>query len=127
MKIAIVSNNGTTISRHFGRAHQYVIVSIEDGQETARELRAKSNCHGHEHGHDHGHDHEHGHANPEHDTMLAEIADCDVVIVGGMGAGMDQRLRSGGKKAIRTQTQTVNLAVTQFLNGQLTDMIELVH
>jgi len=126
MKIALVSDNGTTISRHFGRARQYVVVTVEEGQETARETRSKTDCHGH-------HDgaaqdaHTHGHDDPRHDTILAAISDCQVVIAGGMGAGMDQRLRAAGITPIRTQIPGVEIAIEKFLHGQLSDMIELVH
>ena len=32
MKIAAVSDDGTTISQHFGRAPFYVVVTVEDGR-----------------------------------------------------------------------------------------------
>jgi predicted Fe-Mo cluster-binding NifX family protein len=133
MKIAFVSDNGTTISRHFGRARQYIVVTLEEGQEVAREVRAKAGCHGH---HDHGagpdhhSDQHHDHAQDDHahhDDMLQVIADCAVLITGGMGTGMDQRLSAAGKRAIRTRTQDIDLALQQFLAGRLGDTIELVH
>ncbi|WP_129633352.1 NifB/NifX family molybdenum-iron cluster-binding protein [Candidatus Oscillochloris fontis] len=125
MKIALVSDNGTTISRHFGRARQYVVVTVEDGNEVARELRSKEDCHSH--GHDHDHDHDHSHSDPRHDAILDAIRDCQVVIAGGMGAGMDQRLRSAGINAIRTQIPSIEIAIEKYLKGQLSDMVELVH
>ena len=123
MKIAFVSDDGTTIHRHFGRARQYVIVTIEDGQETNRELRAKSACHGHDHtasAQDH-------HADGHHDALLAVITDCQFVVTGGMGAGMDERLRGGGITPIRTRIPAIATAVERYLSGRLTDSIELVH
>lgn len=45
MKIATVSEDGTTISKHFGRAPFYVIVTVENGQVVSREQRAKSGHH----------------------------------------------------------------------------------
>ncbi len=129
MKIALVSDNGTTISRHFGRAKQYVVVTIEDGREVGREVRAKDDCHSHGHGHSHEHDHahDHSHSDPRHDALIEAIRDCQVVIAGGMGAGMDQRLRSAGLTAIRTKIPSIEIAIEKYLNGQLSDMIELVH
>jgi predicted Fe-Mo cluster-binding NifX family protein len=41
MKIAAVSDDGTTISAHFGRAPFYVVVTVEDGRIVARETRDK--------------------------------------------------------------------------------------
>ena len=123
MKIAFVSDDGTTIQRHFGRARQYVIVTIEGGQETNRELRAKSACHGHDHTASAQDHHDDGH----HDALLAVIADCQFVVAGGMGAGMDERLRGGGITPIRTRIPAIDTAVERYLSGRLTDSIELVH
>ena len=41
MKIAAVSEDGVTISQHFGRAPFYVVVTVENGQIVAREQRDK--------------------------------------------------------------------------------------
>ena len=36
MKIAAVTDDGKTISAHFGRARYYVVVTVEDGKVTER-------------------------------------------------------------------------------------------
>ena len=41
MKIAAVTEDGVTISQHFGRAPYYVVLTIADGQVVAREQREK--------------------------------------------------------------------------------------
>ena len=41
MKIAAVSDDGTTISQHFGRAPFYVIITVEKDKIVAREKRDK--------------------------------------------------------------------------------------
>ena len=41
MKIAAVSEDGVTISQHFGRAPFYVVVTVEDGKIVSREKRDK--------------------------------------------------------------------------------------
>ena len=41
MKIAAVSEDGVTISQHFGRAPFYVVVTVEDGKIVAHEKRDK--------------------------------------------------------------------------------------
>ena len=53
MKIAIVTDDGKTISRHFGRATHYLVVTAEDGKIIERELREKL-------GHQHFSSEEHG-------------------------------------------------------------------
>jgi len=39
MKIAVISDDGKTISRHFGRAPYYLVLTVEDGKIVAREQR----------------------------------------------------------------------------------------
>jgi predicted DNA-binding protein (UPF0251 family) len=46
MKIAFISDDGKTISRHFGRAAYYVVLTIEDGKVVRRDQLPKLG-HGH--------------------------------------------------------------------------------
>jgi predicted Fe-Mo cluster-binding NifX family protein len=41
MKIAIISDDGKTISAHFGRAQYYLVIAIENNKETHPEIRPK--------------------------------------------------------------------------------------
>ena len=41
MKIAFITDDGKTISRHFGRAGQYLVVELAEGQILKREMRDK--------------------------------------------------------------------------------------
>jgi predicted Fe-Mo cluster-binding NifX family protein len=56
MKIAVVTDDGKMISQHFGRAVHYLVLTVEDGKITRRELRDKPGHHqfaagaAHEHG-----------------------------------------------------------------------------
>ena len=62
MKVAVITDDGKTISRHFGRAPYYVVLTIEDGQIIHREMRSKFG-HGQfqgQHQAEDPHDHEHG-------------------------------------------------------------------
>ena len=45
MKIAVVSEDGHTVSQHFGHAAHYVVLTAGDGVVTRRELRVKSAPH----------------------------------------------------------------------------------
>ena len=45
MKIAIVTEDGETISQHFGRAPYYMVYTVENGQITSREKRNKAGHH----------------------------------------------------------------------------------
>lgn len=67
MRIAVVSDDGSTVSAHFGRARTYLVFETKDGTIQAEETLEKPTRHGrthgraHEHGHEHGHGHEHEH------------------------------------------------------------------
>ena len=65
MKIAAVTDDGKTISQHFGRASKYMVVTVENGEEIGRELRDKLGHRdfqkeGDEEGHSHHEDDERG-------------------------------------------------------------------
>ncbi len=119
MKIAFASDNGTTISRHFGRAGQYVVVTIEEGREASREIRDRSDSRWQPQDAP-------GQDTSLHDATLAMIADCQIVVCGSMGAGMDQLLRGAGITPIRTRVPAIETAVERYLAGRLHDNIELV-
>ena len=65
MKIAFPTNNGKRINAHFGYATHYLVVTVENGAEIAREMREKDSHAGkhddhHHDGNGHGHQHNHG-------------------------------------------------------------------
>ena len=130
MKIAVVSNDGEIISAHFGRAQYYVVITVEDGQITGRELREKP-VHSHRHGEHHHHE-EHGHgtgpgAEERHAGMIEVIRDCDVLVARGMGMGAYENLKQAGIRPILTDIRTVDEAVQAFLDGKLEDRPERLH
>lgn len=129
-KIAFVTNNGTTISSHFGRARQYVIVTLNEGQVIDRMIVEKPfhQDHGHDHdaGQHHGHDHNAGqHHGHDHAAMLAPIADCVAVLTRGVGAGMEQHLRAAGIRPIRTTITAIDAGISAFLAGGFDNPLEL--
>jgi len=103
MKIAFISDDGKTISRHFGRAMFYVVLTIEDGKIVQRDQRPKLGHgqfvgqHEERHVHDPGaaHGFEAG-AGERHASMIDSIIDCKALIAGGMGAGAYASIREAG-------------------------------
>ena len=90
VKIAIATDDGKTISRHFGRARMYAVLTVQDGTVVCRELRDKSAPHwlapapadrapqGGEHGTaEHGTDPA---AAARHAGMFEAVSDCDCLI-----------------------------------------------
>jgi predicted Fe-Mo cluster-binding NifX family protein len=132
MKIGAVSDDGLSISQHFGRAPYYVVMTIEDGQIVADELRPKVGHHtfasqGHSHpacGERHGCD---AGSEPKHRLMAETIADCDVVIAGGMGWGAYESLRASGIRPIVTDLTDIRQAVLRLLAGDLPDLTDRLH
>ncbi|MGQ9586724.1 MAG: NifB/NifX family molybdenum-iron cluster-binding protein [Anaerolineae bacterium] len=135
MKIAAVSEDGVTISQHFGRAPFYVVITVENGEIVGREMRPKM---GHAqfsnephvetgHGADprgHGFDVA---AQSRHARMAAAIADCDVLLARGMGAGAYQNMEQAGIRPVITDIAHIDQAVQAYLEGHLVDHVERLH
>ncbi len=134
MRIAAVSDDGVTISQHFGRAPYYVVVTVEDGRVVARETRDKMG-HNHFAGAGESHSHgtgPHGHgfdpaSQSRHALMMAAIADCEVLLARGMGAGAYESLRQANIRPVVTDVANVDEAVQAYLAGGLQDHVERLH
>ena len=133
MKIAIITDDGKTISQHFGRAPFYLVMTIEDGKITNREMRDKM---GHNqfntqpHVEEHQHGAEHGCGAGSHDkhvSMAEAIADCKVLLCGGMGMGAYNSMVQLNIKPVVTNLQDVDEAAQAFMDGKLIDHTELLH
>lgn len=140
MKIAAVTDDGVTISRHFGRSRFYTVVTVEDGKVTAREQREKLG-HAHFSQEDHGEPGS-GHAahgsgraghgfdaasRERHARMASAITDCEVLISRGMGAGALENLKEAGIRPILTDISTIDEAVSAYLDGTIVDHPEMLH
>lgn len=131
MKIACITDDGKTISRHFGRANHYLVVEITEGQVLDRELRDKL---GHTHfvEKDNEVDHTQGSgmdsaSHRKHGTMAEVIQDCDVLICGGMGRGAYQSMQSFGIKPYVTDLIKIEEALQAYLEDKLVDQTEKLH
>jgi len=117
MKLAIASNNGVTIQRHFGRTDRYVVVTLDGQGQVTREHRPVDNTHQADSDH---HRHHHG-------SLLESIADCDVLIAGGMGIPMANAAQASGKQLILTNERLVDDIITSYAAGTLTHQPELAY
>lgn len=132
MKIAAITDDGQALSRHFGRARHFLVVTVEDRKVLGQELRDKAGHHtlapheevGHSHGEPHGFDPA---SAGRHAQMLAVIADCQVVLAGGMGQGMYQNLRQAGIRPVLTELKDIQEALRVFVEGRLAERPERVH
>lgn len=134
MKIAVVTDDGQTISRHFGRAGVYAVLTVQDGAIVSRELRGKSAPHwlaGAPHEDEaEGEGDAHG-TSPasrgKHLAMLAAIGDCAAVIAGGMGRGAYDHAAAVGIRPIITSLRDIDEAVIECAAGRIVDEVERLH
>jgi len=131
MKIAAITEDGTTISQHFGRAPLYVVVTVEDGEVTNKEARDKTGHHtfaahhsdlapGERHGYDSG-------AQTRHASMAEAIADCQVLIAGGMGWGAYESMKSYNIEPVVTDVESIDEAVKLYIEGELINLMDRLH
>ena len=132
MKIAVITEDGKTISQHFGRAPDYLVLTIEDGKIVNREMRDKM---GHNQFHEQAHageSHEAGHgmdpqSHDKHVSMAQTIADCKALLCGGMGMGAYESMRRLNIQPVVTDLSDIDEAVQAFIDGKLIDHTELLH
>ncbi len=133
MKIAVVTNDGNSVSQHFGRSRYYKIYNIVDNKMKDVEMRLRGTGHfaggGSHHSHAEENHHEpfgrHGfgdEAMHKHASMAREIADFDVLIAGGMGMGAYQHFSNAGLNVILTDKLNADEAVEAFLKGNLKNL-----
>jgi predicted Fe-Mo cluster-binding NifX family protein len=128
MKIAVVSDDGVVMSQHFGRAPYYVVFSVEEGKIAGREVRSKA-YHHHGAGHQQHGAGEHGDRGVGHDHvgMVSPIADCTVIVAGGMGQGAFLSLRAQGIEPAFVRATSVDDAVADYLAGRTVNYSLCVH
>jgi predicted Fe-Mo cluster-binding NifX family protein len=132
MKIAVITDDGETISQHFGRAPYYLVVTVENGEIVARELRDKL---GHVHfsnqphpeqepGQGHGMD---AASHDKHIQMSDSIADCEALLCRGMGMGAYESMKVRGIRPVVTDIAEIDAAVMAYVRGDIVDQVERLH
>ena len=134
-RIAAITDDGKTISQHFGRASHYLVVTVEDGEIVGHELRDKL---GHSHfaaeheGATEHHDHGEGHgldpaSHDKHASMAESIADCQTLLCRGMGMGAYVSMQKLGIQPVVTDISSIDEAVQAYVRGELVDHTEKLH
>ena len=131
MKLAFITDDGKTISRHFGRAAYYLVVEVEDGNVVNQEMREKLG-HGqftHQESHQtQGEGHGMGaESHSKHQSMAETISDCTALICGGMGMGAYQSMQSLNITPVVTQLSNIDEALDAYLKGELKDRTDMLH
>lgn len=130
MKIAVATEDGKIISRHFGRSPYFAVHEINEGIVVNKEMRQNTFT-GHFSGkYHHQNSAEHvpgsgdGH---EHHSVGEGLKDCNVVISNGMGRKAWEDLRNIGIEMIVTDETDIEKAVIMYLAGELKDQTERLH
>ena len=131
MKLAVITDDGKTISQHFGRALNYMMLTIEDGKITESEMRVKM---GHNQFSAEGHHEHHGEwhcmdpaSHNRHAQMADAISDCQAILCGGMGIGAYESMSQLNIKPIVTEIRDIELAAKAFIDGKIIDRTEMLH
>jgi predicted Fe-Mo cluster-binding NifX family protein len=132
MKIAAITDDGNTISQHFGRAAHYLVATVENGQIVNRELRNKL-------GHAHFSNQPHSEAQPgqphgmdaashnKHVQMAQAIADCEALLCRGMGMGAYESMKGQGIRPVVTDIANIDEAVMAYIQGNIVDQVDRLH
>jgi predicted Fe-Mo cluster-binding NifX family protein len=131
-KVAAITDDGATISQHFGRAQYYLVATIENGQIVKRDLRNKL---GHAHfvnqphteeqpGQPHGMD---AASHNKHLQMAEAIADCEALLCRGMGMGAYESMKARGIRPVVTDIAVIDEAVVAYIEDNIIDQVERLH
>lgn len=123
LKIALPTDDGQRISAHFGRAQAFQVVTLSDAAEMLVEMRQTA-VNGRHPQHQHGQEHPHTHA---HEDKFSLIADCQVLIAGGMGQPAYDRLQAMGLAVILTGEKQIEQAVALYQAGALSSDLRRIH
>jgi predicted Fe-Mo cluster-binding NifX family protein len=132
MKIAAITDDGITISQHFGRAPYYLVATIENKQIVKRELCNKL---GHAQFANQPHLEEqpsqlHGMdpaSHNKHMQMAEAIADCEALLCRGMGMGAYESLKVRGIRPVVTDIVIIDDAIMAYVKGDIVDQVERLH
>ena len=136
MKIAVVTDDGTAVSQHFGRARYYAVLAVEEQRVVGREmldrgetvlpaddehqarqgLTGEIDCHGTGTA-----------AAAWHERMVQPIKDCQALLARGMSWSARECLSSAGIRPILTDIAGLDEAVQSYLDGSIVDHTELLH
>lgn len=119
-KIAAVTEDGSNLSSHFGMAPEYLVFSVEETRLLSQERRPKPHHQRHPDHQAGGHD-AHGHAD-----IFAPIADCQVLLCGGMGTPAYQKAIQAGLEVVLAGGE-IRLALQAYLEGRLSSDLRRVH
>jgi predicted Fe-Mo cluster-binding NifX family protein len=119
MRIAVPTDDGVTLSGHFGRSAAFLVFEVADGQIVSRETRPNQPHHGSGTGEcgQGGHGGGQGHS---HAGIVGTLAGCQVVLCGGMGWRAAEALKAAGLSVVPvSRTGPAEELVAAYVKGAL--------
>lgn len=116
MRVAIPTNDMTTISAHFGRSKGFMVYDLEKNKVVNFRYLLNtftSHAKNKEKENDHG---KHKHS---HETILNSLAKCKVVIAGGMGKRLFNDFNEKGIQVYVTQEKSIHKVLELLSKGVL--------
>jgi hypothetical protein len=128
MKIAIATDNGSTISQHFEQAKRYVVITIEDGFIIFRETLVKATHQDYKHDGLYGqarrcddvHAKGYGRQSEDNNKRIIEtINDCQLVLARSMERGVFIGFHQMDIQPILTDIHVIDNALHAVINGSI--------
>jgi predicted Fe-Mo cluster-binding NifX family protein len=118
MRIAVPTNDGKSISEHFGRSAGFLVFEVENDQVQNRVTRTNRMQHSRGQGACHQAD---GGSGPHsHASLVSTLAGCEIVLCAGMGRRAAEALRSSGITPVLVSASvSAEEAVAAYLAGKL--------
>lgn len=108
MKLAIATNDGQKIDAHVGKANQFLVYTIDDGQIKQKEIRKNSDClHKDSFGKQHR-NRQHCKGRERGKQIMALLDDCDTLVAQGMGSKLREKLRIAGINTFIASEETID-------------------
>ena len=114
MKIAIATDDFTTITGHVGRCNGFLIYDVENGVIKDIEQRENEFTH-HKVSHEHSHN-EHGHS---HSKLVEGLSDCSHLICKSAGWRLQEDFERAEKELIFTNEEIAEEAAIKFSKNEL--------
>lgn len=116
MRVAVASQDGESISAHFGRCACFIIFDAEDGRVVRIELRKNTHT-----SHGAGNCHTAGHGQPHsHTAVVQALHDCQAALCYGMGwRAANDLMQNGIQPVIIDSKRSPEEAVTLYAQGKL--------
>ncbi len=121
LRIAFPSDDGQTISAHLGQALYYAVLTVDDPQSPAPQMERRDKPH-----HTPGEAHQAPDLNARR-AMVGPVADCQVLIAGGMGRPVFDEARARGLQVVLTHETSIAAAFQNYRQGKLVSDPALIH